>query len=291
MYPYEHQLLINTAISDSSSFSFDVDDNPERWPWQNLPAYHPALAGKISFFTGFKCGEDLFEMPSGTASAVTSLSWENSGACLSGTQAPAGKVSCKQVENRFHYNTYLYDSAGTTQQNILAQGVAFQQRDFDGWRRKMKQAIQSVDAMRPVDFGFAEPASVAVASSAEVLISPLHENKNGLACYGLLDKHSGFAPGHPWHSGTGDHVNAAHQLDAAWQMAHLIGRTQGWLAAGTQLICTAGEASFKNYIELGAPFELRLKGWRPEDQGWRLSLALSQGGKPAAIIRLNLLAQ
>ncbi|MGB1579880.1 MAG: hypothetical protein ACPHER_00050, partial [Nevskiales bacterium] len=127
-----------------------------------------------------------------------------------------------------------------------------------------------------------------VGSAVECFVSPLHENKNGLACYALINKQSGFAPGHPWQSGTGDHVNAGHQLDAAWQMSHLIGRAQGWLSAGSPLVCTAGEAQFKNYIELGSPFELRLKGWLPKDNGRRLSFTLSQGGKPAAVISLDL---
>lgn len=289
MYPYPHQLLINTENISETALSFDLDSNPERWPWQQLPAHHPALAGKLSFFTGFKCGESLFDIPKGVATAVTLVRWENHSACLQGSQAMRGMVNSGQAEQRFHYDTELYDSKGDLQQSILAQGVAFQQRDFSGWRRKMKQAIQLVDAMRPADFGFAEPASAGVASKAECFVSPLHENKQGLACYALLDSKSGFLPRHPWHGGTGDHVNASHQLDASWQAAHLIGRAQGWWSAGSKLICTGGEARFKNYIELGSPFEIRLKRWRPLENGQQLSFALSQGGKPCASMTLRLL--
>ncbi|MGB1579879.1 MAG: hypothetical protein ACPHER_00045, partial [Nevskiales bacterium] len=153
MYPYKQQLLIHTEKLSDTALSFDLDNNLQRWPWQALPAWHPALAGKISFFTGFKCGEELFAMPSGAATAVTLVRWQNSGNCLLGEQSFRGRVSCGQAENRFHYDTELLSADGALQQTILAQGVEFQQRDFDGWRRKMKQALQSIDSMRPADFG------------------------------------------------------------------------------------------------------------------------------------------
>ncbi len=289
MYPYDHQLLLNPQLVSETQLRFDLDNDPTRWPWRALPTWHPAQAGKLSFFTGFKCGEALFEMPTGVATAVTLVSWQNHASCLQGNPATSGKVSSGQAEHRFHYDSELYDAAGDLQQTILAQGVAFQQRDYGGWRRRMKQAIQAIDSMRPRDFGFAEPLSAGVTTKAECFVSPLHENKNGLACYALLDERSGFVPTHPWHGGTGDHVNATHQLDAAWQAAHLIGRAQGWLASGTTLICSAGEARFKNYVELSSPFEIRLKSWRPMDNGQRLSFTLSQGAKPCAEIKLQLL--
>lgn len=288
VYPYDHQLLINTRQSGESTLHFDLDKNPARWAWQKLPAWHPALAGKLSFFTGLKCGEGLFEMPTGMATAMTLVRWMNQGSSLSGRQSFTGQVSSRQAEHRFHYDTELYDVDGKLQQTILAQCVIFQQRNFGGWRRKMKQAIQAIDNMRPQDFGFAEPASAGLASKAECFVSPLHEGKNGLACYALLDARSGFRPQHPWHGGTGDHVNASHQLDAAWQMAHLIGRAQGWLTSNSLMINTGGEAKFLNYIELGTPFELRLKGWRPLDEGRQLSFALSQTGKACATISLSI---
>ncbi len=291
MYPYDHQLLLNTRLVSETQMRFELDDNPERWAWQRLPAWHPALVGKLSFFTGFKCGESLLEMPTGTATAVTVMRWQNQGQYLQGKQSFFGQVSTGQSEHRFHYDTELYDAKGELQQTILSQGVAFRQRDYRGWRRKMKQAIQAIDAMRPVDFGFAEPASAGVSTRAECFVSPLHENKHGLACYALLDDKSGFTPAHPWHSGTGDHVNASHQLDATWQAAHLIGGAQGWLSADSKLVCTDGEASFKKYIELGTPFELRLKGWRPQVEGQRLSFTLSQGGNPCSVIKLSLITR
>lgn len=288
MYPYKHPLLINARVIDSSQLGFALDLCPERWPWLALPAWHPALAGKLSFFTGIKAGEELFDMPSGVASAVTRISWENYGACRLGLHAHHGTIHAGQDGKRFHYDSEFTDAEAGTQQVLRAEGVIFQQRDFGGWRRKMKQAIQTVDHMRPQDFGFAEPASAGVTTRPECFVSPLHESRQGLACYALLDAESGFTPGHPWHTGSGDHVNACHQLDICWQASHLVGRAQGWWHAGQDYICSGGQAAFRQYLELGAPIGVKLKRWKPLQNGWRLRYELAQAGQIAAEISLDL---
>lgn len=289
MYPYDHQLLLNTQVTEANCLRFDLDPDLQRWPWLALPAWHPALPGKLSFFTGIKAGEELFKMSSKLATAVTRITWENHDACLLGQRAAGGLIRTEKTGERFHYDSDLQNAVGTTQQLIRAEGVVFSQRDFKGWRRKMKQAIQTVDNMRPQDFGFAEPASTGVATRQECFVSPLHESRQGLACYALLDADSGFTPQHPWHSGTGDHVNASHQLDIAWQASHLIGRAQGWWPPGQMHVCSGGQAAFRNYLELGVPIALRLNSWKPLNNGWRLRFGLSQAGKLATEIRLDLI--
>lgn len=288
MYPYKHQLLTNTRTLGTSRLRFELDSDAKRWPWLTLPAWHPALAGKLSFFTGIKAGEDLFALPTSMASAVTHIGWENHLPCLRGSPAVGGIIGTEQSEQRFRYDSEFQDADGQPQQTIRAEGVIFRQRDFGGWRRRMKQTMQAVDQMRPQDFGFAEPASAGVDSGRECFVSPLHESRQGLACYALLDADSGFAPGHPWHTGTGDHVNAAQQLDICWQASHLIGRAQGWWRPGQMYVCSGGQAAFRQYLELGAPIAVRLKSWRPLNNGWRLRFELAQAGKVATEIRLEI---
>ena len=91
-----------------------------------------------------------------------------------------------------------------------------------------------------------------------------------------------FHPQHPFHTGSGDHVNAAQILDCALQAAHLhLGNGQDWDKA---LICQGGTASFQRYIELDIVFEILVSA-KPDAS--ELEFTFSQAGHSNASVVLQ----
>jgi len=94
-----------------------------------------------------------------------------------------------------------------------------------------------------------------------------------------VTKENGFVPGHPYHGGSGDHVNSGHLLDAAQQAVRIL--------CGSQMeVCTGGEATFKRYVELGYPFCISVAAPLADNE---VSLTLKQGGKICAEVTMKFL--
>lgn len=285
VFPYRHNFVVDPQIIDERHVHYRLDINHDRWPWLTLPPHHPSLIGKHSFFVGVGCALDLLQLPPETASALTEVHWTNWPDCFVSDHARSAQAQISQEDERFHFACELLNAGGDLIQTMEAWGVMFQHRDYGSWRDKIKQAIERT---RPEDFNFADMETAGLRRREECFVSPLHEGRKGLSCYALLDAASGFVPQHPWHTGTGDHVNASQLLDVAYQSAHLVAHAQGWWSPGQAMRCNAGEARFRKYIELSAPFEITLTGYKPLLQGRSLHLGMQQNGKSCAEIVLAL---
>ncbi len=285
MFPYKHNFVLNPEILDDSHVRYDLDINIERWPWLKLAPDHPVLIGKHSFFIGIGCGFDLLKLPVQTASALTKVIWKNMPACLHQKHATRALAEISDEDDKFYYGCELLSADAQVMQTMQAWGVVFRKRDYGSWRDRIKNALERT---RPQDFNFASAETAGVNTSQECFVSPLHENRKGLSCFALIDARAGFVPLHPWHTGTGDHATASHLLDVAYQAAHMVGHAQGWLSTSHTVHCMGGEALFKKYVELGTPFEITLRSWKPLDNGRALRFSLSQNSAICVDILLEL---
>ena len=92
----------------------------------------------------------------------------------------------------------------------------------------------------------------------------------------LITKANGLTPGHPYFSGSGDHVNAPHLAEIGRQVVSL-------LVHGKPLVVTHAEMDMHRYIELETPFEIAI-----ERQGERrANLAIRQLDRSCATITMD----
>ena len=99
---------------------------------------------------------------------------------------------------------------------------------------------------------------------------------------GLVTRHNGFPPAHPYHDGSGDHVNASHLADACRQFACLVRREP-------QLRVNSGMMQFERYVELDHPFVLEMAGDGESHQG--MTMSISQAGEPCASVYLGWMSE
>jgi hypothetical protein len=126
------------------------------------------------------------------------------------------------------------------------------------------------------------PASaVGVGARGRSFVTRLHETGGAPAVTAFVPAQGGFHPRHPFHTGSGDHVNAGHLFDCVLQAAHLF-------HAGAPLVCTGGEARFTRFVELDVPFSITCCGREGVDAGVRLEMGIAQAGRENALIVLDL---
>ncbi|MEL6184953.1 MAG: hypothetical protein AAFU79_10040 [Myxococcota bacterium] len=75
-----------------------------------------------------------------------------------------------------------------------------------------------------------------------------------LRARGLVTSETGFHPTHPFHTGSGDHVNAAQLFDCALQLASFVFNHENMGAR-----CVSGAARFSRFVELDVPFETQTR--------------------------------
>lgn len=92
----------------------------------------------------------------------------------------------------------------------------------------------------------------------------------------LVTKENGLMPGHPYFSGSGDHVNAPHLAEIARQMASQI-------AEGAPILVTHGEMDMHRYVELGCPIDIAVV----EQSDTSITLEVSQLDRSCARLSMN----
>jgi len=252
--------------------SFRCSDDAERWPWLKL---HPAdnIAVQSTNYYALT-GVSLFagHMDGSKWTALTKFNWRvyQTG---EGAQHPAaGRAS--HDDDGIGYACAFADAQGRPVYDVSGAGVVFQTRDFEAWRAKAKAKVLATPA--PGDFAFAEPAAVGVKTESEVFISPLTEDAGGVYADALLKAETAFRPAHPYHGGSGDHVNSGQLCDAVQQTAHLIRGEER---------ASGGSAQFARYVELDRPFRVRLASGVEKDK--KLVFAIEQAERPCATIEFS----
>ena len=258
------------ARDAGGEISFRVSDDVRAYPWLNLPPAHNIAVQATNYFA--LTGASLFAgaMDREKWTALTAFEWRVYDTGGNANHPAAGRAA--MGEAGLGYRCRFRDAAGAPVYDVSGAGVVFRNRDFEAWRAKSK--AEAMAAPTPEGFSFAPPESVGVKTADEVFITPVNDDARGRFVDALITAAKGFRPAHPYHGGSGDHVNSSHLCDVAQQAAHLV-RGDGAFPSG-------GAARFQRYVELERPFRVRI--WGGDKTAGRLDFAIEQAGRACADI-------
>lgn len=263
------------------SLAYDLDG--AHWPWLSLPPHHPVLVEKYQYFSSMTAGWAVLDHEPTVHSALTRMSWRCEPASFIGQHASRGHCRLWQDKRDMGYELSTLNADDQRVTHYSGTGFAFADRDFKAWRAKTRQAALSQAGTPEIEF--ADLGSVGLNAIGASFVSRLHERDGQAFVMACVSTQRGFYPAHPFHTGSGDHVNAGHLFDCALQAAHL------FLGAGTVLTCTGGAAEFKRFVELDVPFVIRLADRKDDQNGERLSMQMEQLGRVNAVVTLQLRSQ
>lgn len=237
--------------------AFDLDT--ARWPWLRLPPQHAVVVEKYQYFSSMTAGWALGLLGPGVFTALTEVTWD----CGEGRDGHSPRGYCELETDGprdIRFNSRFTDRSGAQAFHISGRGHVFPDGDFAA-RRAARH----------------NPPSASIAPHDAFLRKITNEAGRWRAdC--LVGRVNGFHPAHRFHTGSGDHVNAAQLYDCALQVAAQ--------AAGHGAIrCTGGSAEFKRFTELDQPFALHAEPSTRADE-WRF--LVSQSGRETARLALRL---
>lgn len=234
----------NTVRGDGT-VAFACSRDTAQWPWLELPPQHPLTLQTQNFWTSVGATAALGTREEGKWSALTWTDWElgdhESGVATRGTFART------LVDEQLAFETQLFDQADRLIVTMRGRGVVFRNRNFEAWREGAKRAIASREP--PDGFTYAPRHLLGLSEREPPLVSRLE----GAQAVALITKANGLAPGHPYFTGSGDHVNAPHLAEVARQVASL-------LREGAPFLVTGGEMDMHRYVELDCPFDIAVTG-------------------------------
>ena len=264
----EPQFTHSQTVSEDGTVAFGCSTDVEKWPWLALPIYDPIFVQSINFYASVEAGLARGTFDPTKWTALTQMEW----ACeRPESGAPVRGVATTNMRDELPYfELSFFDASDALVLNLLGKGVVFRTRDFENWREIAKQKMDS--ALDVAEFQFAPSREVGVRTQGESYISSLIQDDR-VSAQALITETSGFRPAHPYHSGSGDHVNANHLADVGRQFACLVLGDAG-------VRCCQGEMSFTSYVELGRPFDITLEEDARAQS--KLSIAFHQAGRACA---------
>ncbi len=251
---------------------FRCSDDDEQHPWLRLHPADNVAVQSTNYFALTGVSRFTNRMDGTKWTALTRFEWRTH-QTGSGARHPA-RGRATHGEDGIGYGCQFFDADDNPVYDVSGAGVVFKTRDFEGWRAKAKAKILALP--EPENFAFAAPREVGVETQVEVFVSPLAEDAAGVYADAILTATSGFRPTHPYHGGSGDHVNSGQLCDAVQQAARLI-RGPGHVAAG--------EAVFSRYVELERPFQVRLLEAASDHR--RLDFSVEQADEKCAAITFH----
>lgn len=249
-------------------FSCSTDNT--MFSWLGLGAFDVISVQMMCYYGSIETAKVMGQVEENKWTALTSITWRYMPLDVNGLNIVQGVASAPAGDGSADFFLSFLDKTGSAVLDIRGAGVTFRNRDFEAWRAKNKTRILALP--EPSGFVFAEPSAAGVSVEVECFVSPLIDGGAEVPiCDALITAKNGFAPAHPYHDGSGDHVNAPHLADAARQFVHLIhpefGRRQ----------CRSGEMHFTSYVELDRPFRLTLDKSKSSKQ--RIACDISQGSR------------
>jgi hypothetical protein len=279
---YEHNFARVTAI-DGARVALAYDLDPGRWPWLALPTHHPVLVEKYQYFSGVTAGAVVDPASSTTVAALTRFRWSCTPAAWRGHHPTTGTCEPWGRDGRLGFTLVIGDAEGHDVYVASGEGFVFADRDFPAWRERSRRA-----ATAHVHAPTIEPApasAVGLGPGGRSFVTMVEEAAGRPTVTALVPTSGGFHPDHPFHTGSGDHVNAGHLFDCVLQAAHLFLGGQH----AVPLACTGGEAQFLRFVELDVPFTIALRRRDPgADAHVRLEVSVAQVGRENAVIALAL---
>lgn len=260
-YTSEHE------VRDDGSVVFACSTDTEAWPWLELAPQHPVVIQTQNFWCSIGASAALGRLDNSKWSALTWTDWEL-GDHEAG-HAVRGVYEQSRVGDDLAFEIRLFDNADRLIVTLRGKGVVFRTRNFEKWREGSKK--QAVERQPAVDFSYAPREMLGLGERESPLISALE----GDCAQALVTKENGLMPGHPYFSGSGDHVNAPHLSEIGRQVASL-------LADGAPILVTHGEMDMHRFVELGCPIDIEVT---ESDEG-TASMAVSQLGKSCARLEI-----
>jgi len=238
-YTYDHE------VSDDGTVTFQCSTDVEKWPWLALHPFDPIVVQSINFWASVETAMARGTWDPEKWSALTHITWQCGEQGVGHAVHGVGKQTGEKGSPGFQI--VFYDAGDALVYQMDGIGVIFQNRDFEAWRAKAKQkAAEPVDV---ADFEFTDAAKVGVAAQSQCFVSPLIEGE-APAVQALVARTRGFMPAHPYHSGSGDHVNSNQLADVVRQFVNL------W--RGTPMVLSSGTIEFNRYVELDRRFDVKL---------------------------------
>ena len=266
-FTHSHRLL------DDGAVAFRCSSDREKWPWLALDPFDPIVVQTINFWAASGASAVRHTHDPKKWTALTHTEWTcgepDAGHATHGVAEPDGP------EGSPGFRLTLFDAKGALVYRMSGTGVVFQNRDFEAWRRDAKGEM--TEAVRAEDFAYAAPDSLGVEAPGLGWLSALSEAE-AQSADALITESNGFPPGHPYLSGSGDHVNATHLAESTRQFANLV-------HDGTVGRCIGGKMQFDRFVELGAPFRITLRN--DETTNDCISVAIAQARRPCATVQLT----
>ncbi|MCI5048558.1 MAG: hypothetical protein MRY59_13740 [Aquisalinus sp.] len=256
-------------VTDDGAVMFKCDTDSTKWPWLSLHPAHSIAVQSVNYFASVGASFVAGRLDPQKWSALTSLQWQTFVHADEALPATHGVMDPQPDPDKADYAISLFNAQGTPVYRFTGVGVVFQNRDFKSWRAKARAEIMALP--EPDTFRYAAPEAVGALHPVESFVTELIEKKDISIVRALVTSATGFMPSHPYHDGSGDHVNAGHLCDAAQQAAHMLRHQTGKNAAYP----VAGRVNFKRYVELDRPFEIRLENHLTEAD--RISMSFWQG--------------
>ncbi len=260
------------ARDDDGAVAFRCSDDAEKWPWLKLHPANNIAVQATNYYALTGVSHFAGRMDGSKWSALTKFEWRTHQTGADAQHPATGRAT--HEDDGLGYACSFSDKEGRPVYDVSGAGVVFKTRDFEGWRAKAKEKVRALAV--PDDFSFARPEAVGVQTQGEVFVAPLSEDEAGLHAHALLLAETAFLPVHPYHGGSGDHVNSSQLCDAVQQTAHLIGG-RGFTSGGS--------AIFSRYVELDRPFRVRLVS--NADDRRRMAFAVEQADAKCAEIEFR----
>jgi hypothetical protein len=267
--PFTH----SHASAADGTLAFRCATSIADWPWLALDPFDPIVVQSLNYYGPYETAVFRGEYAAGQWTALTQTEWR----CGEGEigHAVRGVADAPRPGDDAGYRIRFYDEHDRLAYLMTGKGVVFRNRNFEQWRERSRQDLAPYGDAG--NFIYAPAASVGMATQVESLVSDLN-GETGLSVTGLVTRNNGFPPAHPYHSGSGDHVNASHLADACRQFVRLA-RDE------PKLLITGGRMQFQRYVELEYPFLLEIAGERETQQG--MTISISQAGEPCASVYLG----
>ena len=255
-------------VAESGAVTFACSTDVAAWPWLELAPQHPVVIQTQNFWSSVGAGAAMGSLDESKWSALTWTDWEL-GERDAG-HAVRGVYERTQVGDDLAFTTRLYDAADRLIVTMRGKGVVFRTRNFEKWREGSKK--DAVSRMLLADFDFAPRELLGLGERELPLVSQLE----GERARALVSKENGLMPGHPYFSGSGDHVNAPHLAEIARQIASQV-------AGGAPILVTHGEMDMHRFVELGCPIDIEVTG----REDCSVALAVSQLDRSCARLSMS----
>ncbi|MEM7136018.1 MAG: hypothetical protein AAF500_05530 [Myxococcota bacterium] len=241
VYP-QNFAAVRSASGNRVDLEYDLDR--DRWPWLSLEPRHPVLIEKYQYFGAVTAVLAQQLVDTSTFTALTQFEW----ACVGrgDRHATCGVYVDSSSPGAPRFELTLVGPDGVVLAKTEGSGFAFTDRDVGAWRSASR--TKALAASVPGIDAFAAASEAGLPPDGASFLAPPETVDGKTSCRGVVQTNRAFHPAHPFHTGSGDHVNAGHLFDCALQFAHLLGRA-------TQP-CTGGRAQFFRFVELDVPFEI-----------------------------------